>query len=411
MKSRVQRFPLRAALLGALLVFMNAGLGAAELSGDDAWMRFEEGKRLYEARSFDQALVAFRSAIALKREKYTKAFETYQDLLQEPIVKGTANSIRKLLDRMAREELRQGDVARIKAATKGDLYKEINAYKEYRLSNAFSNYVFVLEMALNLKPEQSLKNSILAVGAALKAGQEYPEAEFWVGKVFLAEGEAAIAESQFKRALEEVDSFKVYEFMYRVKYELADLYKIQKNYMEYEKLLTGIVAQDRDFSSKEQAFLRTSMERMLRERGIDRFLELYRTSGDFALQAFSLLGEYYYKCGRYSQAVQYLMFAVDGQCTKLIGELKRENPDYSFSGTKQLLANLKERPDLKQYADENELRKNLYYLGMALYGDGSSASSFGILRAISGGSDEWASRAKGKLARPGLDTVEANPDI
>jgi tetratricopeptide (TPR) repeat protein len=381
------------------------------VQADDAWKLFEEGRMSFEARRLDAALLLFKRAVETRRDRYAAAKQIYLGFMDSSQVKANGDSLPKLMDTLAKKDLRQGDLARIESESKGSLSRKIELLQKYRISDAHQTLLDLLSDILLVVPQEGLGSSLKDLAAKIDLCASYPEAERWIGKVFLAEGETALAEAQLKKALSQAPSLQTAGEAYEIRYELAALYLSKRDYFLMEKELAGILAADDLYSRESDARRLEAMSRTVGERGIDEFLTLYRHESDFAARAYAALGEFYYKNGRYAQGVKHAMLAVDVSVTRIVNEVVKRDVDYRYTNLSSLLSDVRADGELSSYARASRLPDSLYYLAMSLRGTGHEASARGILASLSAGGGEIADRASRALSTGRVDTVEERPDI
>jgi tetratricopeptide (TPR) repeat protein len=386
-------------------------LAISSLSSEESWKRFEEGRARFDAREFDLALVAFKDAVEIRRERYGDALDRLESVLGSAEAKKNGDSLHRLLDRLAERDLRAGDLESARKEGGGSLAEELRLIERYRISDVHQNLIDVLEDLLLLRSASDLGDSLSGLRNKIDLSSRYPEAEYWIGKIYLAEGEHRIAERQFLAAIAQAPSLIVPGDVHAFRYELSRLYLGRRDYASMERTLKDVLAADGLYAESEKARLLDAMKSAISERGIDKFLELYRHDAEFARKAYATLGEYYLKSGRYSQAVRHLMVAVDVSATRIVKALLDANPDYRFSGLSALLGEIRSDQALSEYAAEEGFERSLYYLGAALLGEGRKAQAKGIWLPLSQGSGEWASRAAESAKHPKKEAVTQNPEL
>jgi len=400
------------AAFAAMAILFLAGAARAE----ESWIRLEEGKAFFKQRNFEDALVAFKDAVEIRRERYGKALESLDGVLRSPEAARSADSLRLLMDRLAEKELRRGDLAAVREAAGGSLKEELRLLEGFRIGEVHQNLIDVLSDLLLILPAERIGDSLKGLRALVERCATYPEAEHWIGKVFLTEGERGLAERQFKRAIDQAGALIVQGDVHAMRYDLARLYMLpdaasgRRDYVSMERTLKEILASDPLYADPGKERLREAMRKAVAERGIDKFLELYRHDADFARSAYATLGEYYCKSGRYSQATRHLMLAVDVCATRIVRAMIERDPDYVFTGLSSLIAETRRDGTLSAYSETEEFERSLYYLGSALLGEGRPARAREIWRAMAG-DGEWAELASSSLADMKPAPVTDAPDL
>lgn len=218
---------------------------------------------------------------------------------------------------------------------------------------------------------------------AIRQKAVYPEAEYWIGKVFEEESEFGLAEKQYKLAYEQRGQLTIPDDKYTILYQLARIYQYNDDTTSYVEVLQAIVEDDKVFSSPEYHSFRTAINSTLREQGLNRLLILYRLQSDFSLQAHSALGIYNYEREEYKNATLHFLFTVITLFSNCITEIRTKRPFYEFENAADCLTIIMDNSLLKDYVLDNGLFVNMYYLASSLYAEGESDVSLELWRLVS----------------------------
>jgi len=214
-----------------------------------------------------------------------------------------------------------------------------------------------------------------------------PESEMWIGLILDKENEYDLAIKHLELALEHKKQLVILEDQYRILYKLANIYYKQGNYNNYTLYLKKII----DISKEGIAAsnLKTVMLDVLKKRGYDKFIELYRPNGKISLKAYSLLGKYYYETNEWDLAIEYLMQATGSIITTSIEQIKIIDPYFVFlidESTDKSLENIfdlvKQDYNLNKFFIRNSFYEYFYYLGKSLKNSGKEDSGSYILEKI-----------------------------
>lgn len=405
---RRQRTP---QLLAAVLVAAALCSGGFAFAEDASWKDLERGKVLYAQRKFGEALLTFNRAVAERNEGFKRKAEILDSVLATRQAKRADGSISRLIDLFAEEDLRRGEIDAIKADSGGYLSREIEAYGGFRISDPFQNLIDVLRAALDFRSQEYFGDSLAELRAFIASRRFFPEAEYWIAMVFLAEGEYEIAQKQLEKTLGYSASLDLPEFAHEVRYLLAGVHKTKKNLAAMETVLGEIVSQDALFSSEARKSLREAMKRSLVTDGIDKFLTLYRHDAFYASRAYAQLGEYYYKSGRYSRAIDHLMLAACVLSSRIVQGLIDDDLSYRYSNLSDLLARIGASERISSYAQENGYERVLYYLGTSLQGEGRTEMAKDVFRGLSSSPSQWGRLSREQLRKPFMDKAEEDPEF
>ncbi|MDR1211058.1 MAG: hypothetical protein LBK40_02375, partial [Spirochaetaceae bacterium] len=256
-------------------------------------------------------------------------------------------------------------------------------------------------------PGENFAGSAQAALEKLGELKIYPEAEYWLGEVYRAEGELSIALGQYGKAHDARDLLEVPGFDVEILYKIAELRRLRREFNEMEESYREILKQDTLWIQDADSFMRRAMARTLENDGIDRFLAMYRYNNSAAEKAHRMLGFYYYDSGRYGNAAEQLLFSFLIQSTLIAEELARENYGYSVSGAADLINSAERRDELASYMAGSEFYRTIYYLGSALYGDGKLRPARELWSLLRGrpGAGEWRTRAEAQLASPYVEQL------
>ena len=221
----------------------------------------------------------------------------------------------------------------------------------------------------------------------LEENSSNPEAEMWLGQIFYKENEYDLSIRYLERAFEHRKQLIIVEDQFRILYSLGSVYLKTGNIDSYVQTLGKIIElSDEKIDNRN---LINAMLAVLKNRGYDKFIELYRPGKRISLKAYSLLGKYYYEIENWGNAVEYLMQATAAVLTLTIEELKKTDPYFTFmveGSTDKSFINVLNSANkssvLKNYFSENSFYENLFYLGKALIQSGNTDSGNYILEKL-----------------------------
>jgi len=219
---------------------------------------------------------------------------------------------------------------------------------------------------------------------ALDKRVPFPEVEEAIGDIHRLEGNFLMAEIQYNKAYEQRGSFQVREEQYRVQRKLADIYKTQEKYKQMEDALLTILEDQPYFAQPDYQRYSAALYSTYRDKGIDYFLKLYRVENiAFAAHAHGELTWFYYRTGRYQQAVRHGLFGVNIFISESVPELRRYNPEFEFTNLKAFLDIALERNNIRDYLSEDGFYSQLYYLAAASHASKLSSQAENIWRYLS----------------------------
>jgi tetratricopeptide (TPR) repeat protein len=343
------------------------------------WYTLEQGKTFFRNQDYGNALIAFEDARQQRQNMYTKMEQDFIAVLSLPEVRRFNDSL-------------------------NSVESYVNNQHIINVSKALNELYYRVEKA-------SLNNSSNAALKALGTLKKYPEAEYWIGEVFRAEGELGVAIEQYQRAYDLRNQLEIPDFAQSILYRIADLRQIRQEYTLMENTYLEILKDDTLWSGIDNTFVKESMARVLTNEGIDQFLLVYRYNEYRVERAHRELGLYYYISGRHVKAVDHLLFSFLIQNSIIIQNLLDNQFDYSFSTAQDLIERIIADESLQEYVTEIEYYKTIYYLGGSYYGNGnvSLARSFWQLLADKPETGEWGARAKSQLENPFIEKINEMP--
>ncbi len=244
-----------------------------------------------------------------------------------------------------------------------------------------------MDEAVQLVESGEIGEAVYAFRKILEEVPGNPESEMWLGLIFYKENEYNLAISHLELALEHRKQLVILEDLYRILYRLADIYLKVGDSSAYVVNLSSVI----EFSDEKikNDNLKNAMLNVLREKGYDKFIELYRPENRISLKANSLLGKYYFENEKWGLATEYLMQATGYIISSSIEEIKNLDPDYIFlidESTDKSLKNVFDLvnsiPVLKKYFKSNSFYEYFYYLGKSLLNSGYEESGSHILEKI-----------------------------
>lgn len=353
----------------------------AQVSEDPYWLVLEKGKQYFRNNEYGKALNAFEDAKRKRDAVYSKMQKDWIDFL-------SLNEVRAL----------------------GDSLSKLELFLKDKPSKRISEIISEIKYQYKDTVIQDSSQKIISLIDQLRL---YPEAEFWIGEVYRVEGEIKIALKQYERALSQQLAIENNGFTTLIRYKIAEMHYLLKDYLNYEKVLINILSSDTLWSADahSQSFIRTAMFKTLTEDGINRFLVLYRYDLTDVEQAHRKLGFYYYTTGRYDKAVEHLTYAFLIQNTLLIKEIQRREYGYIFSDYTQLLRNLNRYVDLEPFINDVDYYKTNYYLAAALFAVGQRSTAFSLWTILSkyDQAEEWQKRSQTQLKKPFIEPINQQP--
>lgn len=263
-------------------------------------------------------------------------------------------------------------------------------------------YWLLLERGKKLFDEREYGEALRFFRAALENRVVYPEADFWIGKVFEAEATYPLAERQYQRAFDQRNQLQIPEQAFTILYRLADIQRNSKKYQPYAETLQTIITLHLDESEPQGPNPRPDViHRVLLNQGVDKLIELYRIQNKPRAMAYAELGIYQYRTGRYLTGAYNLSYSVTVGLTTLVEYLIAKDPEYRYLTVSAVLEDADRYRALEEYSQDVELFQQMYYLALCLYGDGKIGAANSLWRIVAERADnDWAAWALLQLDSP-----------
>jgi len=364
-----------------------------------SWLRYQDGLRLVSEKRLGEALVSFKAAAEARDSLFASAARSIEAAMKSAEAKKAKDSISGLVWLLAEREILKADREEIKKRAGGSLTAELGLLREFSPSAPLHGLIDAVLLVAEEGGLSRVGDSLSSLAAAAARLRSYPEAEYRIGEIYLAEGESRLAELQLLRAYDMRDALYDEADGIGMLTDLAGIYRSQGRMKDYELRLIEIVERSELFAVRDE-YYRNAMERTLSRQGFDKFMSLYRVGQAWPARACAELGAFYLDAGR-RVSVFYFAAASNALLTRIIETLRKDQPLYSFAGLADLSARILADRELSGYAREEGLWACLVLLGESLALTGERESAREIWDAVSslGGIEPWASRAGQALRR------------
>jgi tetratricopeptide (TPR) repeat protein len=366
---------------------------------DPSWLSYQEGQKLFAQKRLGESLLAFKKAIDERASLFARASSDIDAALATKEAARAKGSLSALVRLLALRDMIPQDYEALHEKAAGSIVTEMGLIRESSPTDPLRG---LIDAALLVGEEGGLSrigDSLAELKKAAADFSKYPEAEFALGKLYLAEGEARLAELQMLKARDMSASLLQPEDRFDMLESLAELYKARGDLNDYEAALREIADSSDLFATKDE-YYRNSMERILGNRGFDTFMKLFRVEQGYPIGAYTKLGELYLDAGR-PIATLYLAAAANACLTRDISEIRVDEPGYEYSGLVDLASRIVANRDMATYAIQAHLWKNLVLLGESLTtsGDRDTARELWTIVAKMQKSESWGKKAAEDLSR------------
>jgi tetratricopeptide (TPR) repeat protein len=364
--------------VGFLLLYSASFTWSQRIAERPYWYSLERGKQFFRIGDYGNALMAFEDAKRDRRDMYTRMESDLIALLSNPEVR------------------RMGD--------------SLALIEPYIVERYQMNAAIALEELYYRVPKARIGGSATRALEEIDLLKAYPEAEYWLGETYRAEGELEVALNQYQRAYNLRAYLENPAFDVEILYKMIDMLKIKQDYNGMKARIEEILVRDSLYTGPVNTMI--AMARLLTDSGVDRLLMIYRHDNTTSERAYRLLGLYYYASReprpegyaalRLGLAAENLLVALLIQNTVLINELIRNQYDFAFTSLDELIVKAEANPILVDYMKGCEYYKTIYYFAAALHADGKAVTARGLWTLLSQHPEagEWSNRAKSQLRAP-----------
>ena len=274
-------------------------------------------------------------------------------------------------------------------------------------ADSSNKYWLLYEQGRTAADQKEYGKALQLYKDAIQGAGIFPEAEAAIGDVYMAEGEALLAQRQYEKAYNLKKSFYVPDDQYEILYKLANLFEIQQQYKHMEDTLGQITADDKRFQETPNLKLRTQLEKNYFDKGIDRVLVLYNFENSFSAPAHSKLGWFYYRTGRFTQSISQLLYSVVYRVSQVQRFRKEHDTDYAYFSLGELLASVDANAELKAYASDAGLFRDLYYLAGSTFAAGFPSHAAALWKPLSiiDAAGQYKSLALKQLKKPFVEPL------
>jgi tetratricopeptide (TPR) repeat protein len=185
------------------------------------------------------------------------------------------------------------------------------------------------EKGLALYEQGHLSEALDLISLSARDGILTPEATYWIGRIYEAEGDYLLAEKRYKEALEDARFLYIPDDKWNIYYSIANIYLNKKEFDQYEQLLLSVFDQEMkrntEIIRREHSYIQ-----LLKSDGLDKLLLLYRLKLTYSLEATSRLGRYYNGKGLWKSSLIKNLYPLLTIFSSGIESLISRYPDFSF---------------------------------------------------------------------------------
>ncbi len=214
--------------------------------------------------------------------------------------------------------------------------------------------------------------------AAVK--RDFPEAEYYIGRIFENEGDFPLALKQYERAESFSDSLLTENFINLIIIQKASVYKKLNRHNLYQKTMRELIKTTAS-EKRITEYMRLLPEKIL-SIGLDRLMYYYRLDGDEIINPSGELGTYYYTLSQDNNSLKFLTPAVSAVMSKAFLILREYDPQYSYVNLESFLKDAEKFDKCGKYLESTGFYKYLFYLSLTLHNYEKTDETFRLLKII-----------------------------
>ena len=323
-------------LFFVFVLFSCAWLPLFALSYDDAWKSLDSARMKFEEGDVGLALKYAENAKEIRKNESTSA----------------VNSLENALKPLAVQEV-------------GDSLPNVEEILTERMENDALQYIHKLT---DLYGTAYFNNSITSIKEFYKNRTVYPEADYLIAKIYMQEGEYPAAASFYESALANSSVLDVPDERYDILYDAAELARIQKKEDVFESYLLKILQDNSDFvkDGRYTPYLNAIISYSLREKSINQFFLLYRSSHYKSLNALLKLTNYYINKNEYERAYNTGILAALTAFTRIYEIITSRNKKYTYTSLDTFFTEALKHRDIKEWMNKNNVWQGFYDFGRLL---------------------------------------------
>lgn len=218
----------------------------------------------------------------------------------------------------------------------------------------------------------------------------YPEADFLLGKLYMIEGEYALAEHFYALAYEGRRYLDIPDVQFDILADFAELYKLTGDNEKYESVLLILASQDDKYrqNNNPSAFISAVASAVKRGMDADKLFFLYRSDNYKTLSVWYRLTAYYDSFDLNDRAFETALLFCITAVSRADSIIKSRDMDYTYAGVRALLHKIQLYGDINEWAAKYKLWESFYLLGKTAQKAGYASFAAEIFSAVAAESPE-----------------------
>lgn len=289
---------------------------------EEDWRIFKQAENEFENINYGASLTLFEKAKEIRRQECNWEKYTLETVMLKSAVKKADDSLEEI-------------VAYLKS-------------REYR------EVIAIIDNEFLIHGKEYFGNSFKKLYDEVVKKEFYPEADYYIGKIYRLEGETLLALQYYEKALSHKDVLNVKEQEYDILYDIANIYKLLEDYSKYETYLLKILEKDSRFLDK-NVFVNSILKTIKQNKPetVAKLFNLYRNDNIFSIKACHDLTLLYELTGYSDKALECAAFGSLTSFTKIVNVLADRDIEFQYEDLKQVMTKCQKYPDVIEWGNKN----------------------------------------------------------
>ena len=213
--------------------------------------------------------------------------------------------------------------------------------------------ISIINNYLSLYGEKFFQYSVHKMEDWVEEKRVYPEADFLIGKLYRLEGEYKTAIDFYEKARLESSFLDIPDQLYDILYEMADLFRHQKENEKYKQALLLILDND---SHYKDFVLRRAMLKIIdadKTINVDRFFDLFRVSSPKTLNALYNISVIFEEEKEIENSLFASALAAVESFSHIFDSISERDASYEYTGLSGFLKKISEYDDICTWCANN----------------------------------------------------------
>lgn len=217
-------------------------------------------------------------------------------------------------------------------------------------------------------PISYFNNSLINLFSWLENRIILPEADVFIAKIVMIEGEYDLALHYLENAWNHKDLLDVPDSKFEIAYTMAEISRALGNVSDEEKYLLLIVKDDPLYGpvGKESSTLLAMKNTIKNEKSVEKFFNLYRNTNYKSMKAYNELSKLYLSEGEVEKAFSASILASVIATTRLTQAILSKDFTYTYSSLPDVYTRLAQHPSLYEMSNNEAIWDIFFQFSLVL---------------------------------------------